>query len=288
MEQLTSQEATNLFDEQGLGKGSPESGTHPSVAVLEAIARRFHERELEEPLECLAKLIHPDAEMALVLNDFRPVRGRDQIMEVIAQARHRMIYSAEIEACEVLAPATLLLRGQAPIRSRRRSRPLDRLLARRLSRSAPLAGRGLPQGSRSESSLRDRLAPTSPRGVATRKCVKDTLGAPKCPSRAQTLFDCPDSYVLAAREMALRATPGQLSTTPANPLRTSWRFKSSNPHSRFGPVLCLGHPSGHQGLLRSPFRVVCPGGPLTGASEGDLKRAIERGNVVIAEAALGG
>ena len=113
MEQLTSQEAMNLFDEQGLGKGSPESGTHPSVAVLEAIARRFHERELEEPLERLAKLIHPDAEMALVLNDFRPVRGRDQIMEVIAQARHRMIYSAEIEACEVLAPATLLLRGQA-------------------------------------------------------------------------------------------------------------------------------------------------------------------------------
>jgi hypothetical protein len=51
--------------------------------------------------------------MALVINDFRPVRGRDQIIAVLAIARNRMIYSAEIERCETLDPRTLLLRGQA-------------------------------------------------------------------------------------------------------------------------------------------------------------------------------
>lgn len=92
MQQLTNQEAT-----------------HP----LEAIARSFHERQLEEPPARLAELIHAEAEMTLVVNDFRPVRGRDQIIASLTDARHRMIYSAEVERCEVLDPTTLLLRGHA-------------------------------------------------------------------------------------------------------------------------------------------------------------------------------
>jgi hypothetical protein len=115
MQQLTIQDATPLSDAQPLGSlhhAVSEFGAR-SGSVLEAIARRFHERQLEEPLERLAKLIHPEAEMALVISDFLPVRGRDQIVASLAGARDRMIYSAEIERCEALDPTTFLLRGQA-------------------------------------------------------------------------------------------------------------------------------------------------------------------------------
>jgi hypothetical protein len=80
---------------------------------LEELARTFHERQLDEPLERLAELIHEDAEMALVVNEFRPVRGRDRIIESLSDARHRMIYSATVDGCESLDAATVLLRGRA-------------------------------------------------------------------------------------------------------------------------------------------------------------------------------
>jgi hypothetical protein len=82
-------------------------------ARLEAIARRFHERQLEDSPERIAELIHPEAEMALVVNDFRSVRGRDQIVAELSEARERMIYSAVVERCEKVDESTLLLRGQA-------------------------------------------------------------------------------------------------------------------------------------------------------------------------------
>jgi hypothetical protein len=41
------------------------------------------------------------------------MRGRDQIIDSLDSARHRMIYSAEVDRCEALDPDTLLLRGQA-------------------------------------------------------------------------------------------------------------------------------------------------------------------------------
>jgi hypothetical protein len=79
---------------------------------LEAIARRFHERQLEDSPERIAELIHPEAEMALVVNDFRSVRGRDQIVAELSEARERMIYSAVVERCEKVDESTLLLRGR--------------------------------------------------------------------------------------------------------------------------------------------------------------------------------
>jgi hypothetical protein len=95
-----------LTNEEAVGSGGP-------ARPLESIARRFHERQLEEPLERVVRLIHEDAEMTLVVNDFRPLCGRDRIIEALGVARDRMIYSAEIERCEALDPTTLLLRGQA-------------------------------------------------------------------------------------------------------------------------------------------------------------------------------
>jgi hypothetical protein len=80
---------------------------------LEAIARRFHERQLEDAPERIAELIHSEAQMALVVNDFRSVRGRDQIVAELSAARKRMIYSARVERCEKVDESTLLLRGQA-------------------------------------------------------------------------------------------------------------------------------------------------------------------------------
>lgn len=83
------------------------------MEAIEAIARRFHERQLEDPPEQIAALIHPGAEMALVVNEFRSTLGRDQIVALLDDARHRMIYSAEVERCERIDESTLLLRGQA-------------------------------------------------------------------------------------------------------------------------------------------------------------------------------
>ena len=51
--------------------------------------------------------------MALVVNDFRSVQGRDRIVALLGEVRHRMIYSAEVEKCEWIDETTLLLRGQA-------------------------------------------------------------------------------------------------------------------------------------------------------------------------------
>jgi hypothetical protein len=53
---------------------------HAVQTDLEKRARRFHERQFEEPLDRFRALIHEDAEMTLVINNFQPVRGRDQIM----------------------------------------------------------------------------------------------------------------------------------------------------------------------------------------------------------------
>ena len=85
----------------------------PVAVGMEAIARRFHERQLQDAPERIAALIHPEAEMALVVNDFRSVQGRDRIVALLGEVRHRMIYSAEVEKCEWIDETTLLLRGQA-------------------------------------------------------------------------------------------------------------------------------------------------------------------------------
>jgi len=89
---------------------------------MEAMARRFHERQLQDAPERIAALIHPSAEMALVVNDFGSVQGRDQIVALLGEARQRMIYSAWVERCEKIDETTLLLRGQARY-------PLERGLA---------------------------------------------------------------------------------------------------------------------------------------------------------------
>lgn len=80
---------------------------------MEAIARRFHERQLQAPIDSIAELIHEDAEMALVVSDLAPLYGRGQVLAKLGEAREAMIYRATVDRCEALDETTLLLRGQA-------------------------------------------------------------------------------------------------------------------------------------------------------------------------------
>jgi len=83
------------------------------VRDLEAIARRFHERQLEDRPDRIAALIHEDAEMTLLANYLRTLRGRRSIMAALARGRDAEIYQAEVERCELVGPDILLVRGQA-------------------------------------------------------------------------------------------------------------------------------------------------------------------------------
>jgi len=79
----------------------------------EAIARRFHERQLEDRPESIAALIHEDAEMTLLANHLRPIRGRRHIMDALARGREAEVYQAEVDRCEALGRDVLLVGGQA-------------------------------------------------------------------------------------------------------------------------------------------------------------------------------
>jgi hypothetical protein len=83
------------------------------VRDLEATARRFHERQLEDRPDRIAALIHEDAEMTLLANYLRTLRGRRAIMAALARGRDAEIYQAEVEQCELLSDDILLIRGQA-------------------------------------------------------------------------------------------------------------------------------------------------------------------------------
>jgi hypothetical protein len=80
---------------------------------MEAIARRFHESGDDTDPSLLSHAIHEDAEMTLVMTHFRPVRGREAIMEELYRPRESMLDSASVERLEWLDRNTVLLRGHA-------------------------------------------------------------------------------------------------------------------------------------------------------------------------------
>ena len=84
-----------------------------TLRAKEAVARRFHERQLKEPIEDIAALIHEDAEMRLVVSDLAPLRGHTQILSRLTEAREQMVYSATVDRCEFLDQDTLMLCGRA-------------------------------------------------------------------------------------------------------------------------------------------------------------------------------
>ena len=80
---------------------------------MEATARRFHESGDDADPSLLSDAIHEDAEMTLVMTHFRPVRGREAILEELYRPRESMLYSASVERLEWLDGNTVLLRGHA-------------------------------------------------------------------------------------------------------------------------------------------------------------------------------
>ena len=82
-------------------------------AKLERVARHFHEHQTHDPPTRLAALIHEDAEMTLLVNHLRPLRGRQAITIALERGREADYHSAQVERVEWLDDATLLLAGQA-------------------------------------------------------------------------------------------------------------------------------------------------------------------------------
>ena len=80
---------------------------------LEGLARHFHERELEEAPERIGQLLHEDAEVRLLVNRLRPLRGRNAIIETLSRVREAWIYSARVETAQWLDERTLLLSANA-------------------------------------------------------------------------------------------------------------------------------------------------------------------------------
>jgi hypothetical protein len=90
--------------------------TEPDAArqsAIEATARRFHERQLDDPPERIAALISGDAEMKLLVHHLRPLYGRRAIMAALAEGRESELYSAKVERCQPLDEDTLLVCGHA-------------------------------------------------------------------------------------------------------------------------------------------------------------------------------
>jgi hypothetical protein len=91
-----------------------EPSTRLGSSALENVARRFHERQLEDAPESIAALIHDSAEMILLVNHLQPLRGRLEIVASLErQDRERELYSATVESFEWLDEATVLVCGQA-------------------------------------------------------------------------------------------------------------------------------------------------------------------------------
>jgi hypothetical protein len=84
-----------------------------SNAYLEDVARRFHEHQTDHLPSRLAEVVHPDAEMTLLIAHLRPLRGRQEVMDALERGREAEYHSAYIDRVEWLDDGALLLTGQA-------------------------------------------------------------------------------------------------------------------------------------------------------------------------------
>jgi hypothetical protein len=75
--------------------------------------RAMHEHEGGAPLGDVAELIHPEAEMRLLVSFNRPLHGRDAVVEALERGRQAAIYRAQIERFEWLDDETVLTSARA-------------------------------------------------------------------------------------------------------------------------------------------------------------------------------
>lgn len=90
-----------------------------NAATAETMLRALHGHFGDEPIERICMLIHPDAEMRLLVTYGEPVQGRAGIAKVLQEGREAATYCARVERFEWLDDRTSLTMGQArfPIRS---------------------------------------------------------------------------------------------------------------------------------------------------------------------------
>jgi hypothetical protein len=81
--------------------------------AAETMLRAMHEHEGGAPLGDVADLIHPDAEMRLLVSFNRPLRGRDAVVEALERGRQAAIYRAQVERFEWLDDQTVLTTARA-------------------------------------------------------------------------------------------------------------------------------------------------------------------------------
>jgi hypothetical protein len=85
----------------------------PDRSKAEAMLRAMHEHEGGAPLGDVAAMIHPDAEMRLLVSFNRPLRGRDAVIEALERGRQASIYRAQVERFEWLDDETVLTSARA-------------------------------------------------------------------------------------------------------------------------------------------------------------------------------
>jgi hypothetical protein len=79
----------------------------------EAMLRAMHEHEGGAPLGQVTDLIHPEAEMRLLVSFNRPLRGREAVVEALERGRQAAIYRAQVERFEWLDDQTVLTCARA-------------------------------------------------------------------------------------------------------------------------------------------------------------------------------
>jgi len=79
----------------------------------ETILRLMHELSVDDPTECVARFIHPEAEMRLLVSYGEPIVGREAIVVALCQGREAETFSADVEGFEWLDPETALTTAHA-------------------------------------------------------------------------------------------------------------------------------------------------------------------------------
>ena len=129
--------------------------TPAAPSALELAGRRFHEHQIDEPLERIAELISEDAEMKLLVAHLRLLRGKHAIMAALEEGREAEMYAAKVDRCELLDEETLLVAGHARYAAENGGvRPFGGLVAGPLPRRPALACGGLPERGRGSGGVR--------------------------------------------------------------------------------------------------------------------------------------
>ena len=83
-------------------------------AAAEQTLRAMHEHaKADEPIERIVPLIHPKAEMRLLVSFGEPLRGRDAVVAALEHGRQALVYTARVRQFEWLDEQTSLTSARA-------------------------------------------------------------------------------------------------------------------------------------------------------------------------------